>query len=206
MAQLMQNPLSIHESPLQVRIAAFSSAKTLQWRPQKPRQKLQKYRISAVLEIGKSPVISESEIALNDNNNGYSNGVIVKKSATMAPAVMEVDSLTEADLKKNGLRHTRRTKLVCTIGPASCGLEQLEALAVGGMNVARINMCHGARDWHRSVIRNVRKLNEVKGYAVVIMMETEGSETYMGDLGGAASAKAEVFYSSLMAEILIFFK
>lgn len=104
---------------------------------------------------------------------------------------IEVDTVTEAELKENGFRSTRRTKLICTIGPASCGFEQLEALAVGGMNVARINMCHGTRDWHRMVIERVRRLNEEKGFAVAIMMDTEGSEIHMGDLGGASSAKAE---------------
>lgn len=80
---------------------------------------------------------------------------------------------------------------MCTIGPATCGFEQLEALAVGGMNVARINMCHGTREWHKSVIERVRKLNEEKGFAVAIMMDTEGSEIHMGDLGGKSSVKAE---------------
>ncbi|KAL8105026.1 pyruvate kinase isozyme A, chloroplastic [Apium graveolens] len=114
------------------------------------------------------------------------NGVISVDSSSI-----EVDSVTETELKENGFRSTRRTKLVCTIGPATCGFEQLEALAVGGMNVARINMCHGTRDWHKRVIERVRKLNEDKGYAVAIMMDTEGSEIHMGDLGGAPSAKAE---------------
>ncbi|PKI32629.1 hypothetical protein CRG98_046976 [Punica granatum] len=59
------------------------------------------------------------------------------------------------------------------------------------MNVARINMCHGTREWHKRVIERVRKLNEEKGYAVAIMMDTEGSEIHMGDLGGASSVKAE---------------
>ncbi|RZR78880.1 hypothetical protein BHM03_00004431, partial [Ensete ventricosum] len=105
---------------------------------------------------------------------------------------IDVDSVTEAELKENGFRSTRRTKLVCTIGPATCAAEQLEALAVGGMNVARVNMCHGTHDWHREVIRQVRRLNEEKGFAVAVMMDTQGSEIHMGDLGGAASAKAEV--------------
>ncbi|KAL4200088.1 hypothetical protein AMTRI_Chr03g147950 [Amborella trichopoda] len=103
---------------------------------------------------------------------------------------IDVDAVTEAELKENGFRSTRRTKLICTIGPASCDFEQLEALAMGGMNVARINMCHGTREWHQAVIRRVRRLNQEKGYAVAIMMDTEGSEIHMGDLG-AASAKAE---------------
>ncbi|WOL19640.1 pyruvate kinase isozyme A, chloroplastic-like [Canna indica] len=106
-------------------------------------------------------------------------------------AAIDVDAVTEADLKENGFRSTRRTKLVCTIGPATCSAEQLEALAVGGMNVARVNMCHGTREWHRQVIQQVRQLNEEKGFAVAVMMDTEGSEIHMGDLGGAASAKAE---------------
>lgn len=104
---------------------------------------------------------------------------------------IEVDTVTEAELKENGFRSTRRTKLICTIGPASCGFEQLEALVVEGMNVARINMCHGTREWHRMVIERVRRLNEEKGFAVAIMMDTEGSEIHMGDLGGASSSKAE---------------
>lgn len=107
------------------------------------------------------------------------------------PVAIEVDKVTEAELKENGSRSTRRTKLVCTIGPATCESDKLEALAVGGMNVARINMCHGTREWHRAVIERVRRLNEEKGFAVAIMMDTQGSEIHMGDLGGAASAKAE---------------
>ncbi|CAM6119348.1 unnamed protein product [Calypogeia fissa] len=110
--------------------------------------------------------------------------------AMLSPG-MEVDLVTEADLKENGFRSTRRTKLICTIGPASCSFEHLEALANGGMNVARLNMCHGTREWHRDVIRNVHKLNEEKGYSMAIMMDTEGSEIHMGDLGGVASVRAE---------------
>ncbi|KAJ1288012.1 hypothetical protein BS78_02G055700 [Paspalum vaginatum] len=107
-----------------------------------------------------------------------------------APPI-DVDAATEADLRENGFRSTRRTKLVCTVGPATAAPDQLEALAVGGMNVARLNMCHGDRDWHRAAIRAVRRLNDEKGFAVAVMMDTEGSEIHMGDLGGASSAKAE---------------
>lgn len=127
---------------------------------------------------------SSPEILVSDNN-----GVPAPLSD---PSSIEVDSVTEAELKENGFRSTRRTKLVCTVGPATCGFEQLEALAVGGMNVARINMCHGTREWHKEVIDRVRRLNHEKGFAVAIMMDTEGSEIHMGDLGGASSVKADV--------------
>ncbi|XP_060181067.1 pyruvate kinase isozyme A, chloroplastic [Lycium barbarum] len=128
-------------------------------------------------------------VLVTDNGSG---GVLSQEySSNNGPASIEVDTVTEAELKENGFRSTRRTKLICTIGPASCGFEQLEALAVEGMNVARINMCHGTREWHRLVIERVRRLNEEKGFAVAIMMDTEGSEIHMGDLGGSSSAKAE---------------
>ncbi|TKY51949.1 Pyruvate kinase isozyme A [Spatholobus suberectus] len=126
---------------------------------------------------------SSSEVLVSDNNGA--------PAAPSDPSSIEVDAVTEAELKENGFRSTRRTKLVCTVGPATCGFEQLEALAVGGMNVARINMCHGTRDWHKEVIDRVRRLNHEKGFAVAIMMDTEGSEIHMGDLGGASSAKAD---------------
>eukprot|EP00256_Glycine_max_P068530 XP_025983125.1 LOW QUALITY PROTEIN: pyruvate kinase isozyme A, chloroplastic [Glycine max] len=124
------------------------------------------------------------EILVSDNNGAPS-------PPPSDPSSIEVDAVTEAELKENGFRSTRRTKLVCTVGPATCGFDQLEALAVGGMNVARINMCHGTREWHKEVIDRVRRLNHEKGFAVAIMMDTEGSEIHMGDLGGASSAKAD---------------
>ncbi|PHT38944.1 Pyruvate kinase isozyme A, chloroplastic [Capsicum baccatum] len=130
-----------------------------------------------------------SPVLVSENGAGSRSGSMFASSGDSSS--IEVDAVTEAELKENGFRSTRRTKLICTIGPASCGFEQLEALAVEGMNVARINMCHGTRDWHRMVIERVRRLNEEKGFAVAIMMDTEGSEIHMGDLGGASSAKAE---------------
>ena len=89
-----------------------------------------------------------------------------------------------------GFRSTRRTKIICTIGPASCSPEVLGELAAGGMNVARLNMCHGSHEWHTSVIDSIRKLNKEKGYSVAIMVDTEGSEVHTGEL--AKPLKAEV--------------
>ncbi|GBG69105.1 hypothetical protein CBR_g3803 [Chara braunii] len=85
-------------------------------------------------------------------------------------------------LRDNGLVSTRRTKLICTIGPPTCSTEQLEALAVCGMNVARLNMCHNTHECHGLVIDRVRELNRKNGYGVAVMMDTKGSEIHMGDL------------------------
>lgn len=142
-------------------------------------------KTGSIAKLWVSDLDSTSPVLASDNGSG---GSVLSAAGD---AAIEVDAVTEAELKENGFRSTRRTKLVCTIGPATCGFEQLEALAVGGMNVARINMCHGTREWHRTVIHRVRSLNEQKGFAVAIMMDTEGSEIHMGDLGGASSAKAE---------------
>eukprot|EP01018_Ginkgo_biloba_P019558 Gb_39804 [translate_table: standard] len=199
MAQLMHNSLSVCKSSLQNAIPAFPHGvfvKSFQSQPLKSRFHRQYVSVirrsnkaCAVLEMDKSAVPNKLQEA--ENNSNSSNSIILNNNSVLPSSIIEVDSATEADLKENGFRSTRRTKLVCTIGPASCEFEQLEALAMGGMNVARINMCHGSKDWHRGVIRNVRKLNEEKGYAVAIMMDTEGSEIHMGDIGGAASVKAE---------------
>ncbi|KAJ1375481.1 Pyruvate/Phosphoenolpyruvate kinase-like domain superfamily [Sesbania bispinosa] len=135
---------------------------------------------------------STSEDVLVSDDNGAGPGLGALSPDLSSIEVASVNSITEAELKENRPRSTRRTKIVCTVGPATCGFEQLEALAVGGMNVARINMCHGTREWHKTVIDRVRRLNHQKGFAVAIMMDTEGSEIHMGDLGGSSSAKAEL--------------
>jgi pyruvate kinase len=154
----------------------------LSWKGRRERraQRVVVAATSAVLGLEKEAVASNAAVV----------AVVQERAA------MEVDAVTEAELKENGFRSTRRTKLVCTIGPATCAPAQLEALAIGGMNVARLNMCHGTREWHTHVIRSIRLLNSEKGYSVAIMMDTEGSEIHLGDFNGAPSAKAEVPVSS----------
>ncbi|XP_058081193.1 pyruvate kinase isozyme A, chloroplastic-like [Magnolia sinica] len=103
----------------------------------------------------------------------------------------EFDVVSEAELKKKGFLGLRKTKLVCTVGPACSSLEELEALATGGMNVARLNMCHNTREWHKDVIRNIKRLNEENGFCISLMIDTEGSQMHMVDLGDASSVKSE---------------
>ncbi len=74
-----------------------------------------------------------------------------------------------------GFRSTRRTKIICTIGPGSSSPEILQTLAEQGMNVARLNMGHGTQDWHKTVIDRIRKLNLDKGYveSVLYCLQTQ---------------------------------
>src|SRR2546421_5778874 len=51
----------------------------------------------------------------------------------------------------------RRTKIVCTIGPASSTVEQLDRLAAAGMDVARLNFSHGTHAEHAEVIQRIRE-------------------------------------------------
>ncbi|WIA37757.1 hypothetical protein OEZ86_014633 [Tetradesmus obliquus] len=99
---------------------------------------------------------------------------------TISPAAEQ--EIQRALLAENGFRSTRRTKLVCTIGPSSCSYEVLSELAQNGMNVARLNMTHGNHEWHNAVVARIRQLNKEKGYCIAIMADTEGSEIHTGEL------------------------
>nr|XP_011468124.1 PREDICTED: pyruvate kinase isozyme A, chloroplastic-like [Fragaria vesca subsp. vesca] len=71
--------------------------------------------------------------------NGTSSDVVLSPSPDYSSTAIEVDAVTEAELRENGFRCTHGTKLICTIDPASAGSDQLEALAAAGMNVVRLN-------------------------------------------------------------------
>lgn len=101
------------------------------------------------------------------------------------------DVVSEEELREKGFLGMRKTKLVCTIGPACSSIEDLEKLATGGMNVARLNMCHNTREWHLDVIKKIKKLNEEKGFCVSVMIDTEGSQIHVVDHGVPSSVKAE---------------
>ena len=76
----------------------------------------------------------------------------------------------------------RKTKIICTIGPATSSPTMLEQLARQGMNVARLNMSHGDHDFHRSVIENIQMLNRRIDHPVAILVDTQGPEIRTGDL------------------------
>ncbi|XP_065872326.1 pyruvate kinase isozyme A, chloroplastic-like [Euphorbia lathyris] len=114
-----------------------------------------------------------------------------KEESSESLGVLGIDVVAEGELREKGFLGMRKTKLVCTIGPACCSTEELEELALGGMNVARLNMCHGTREWHRNVIRRIKKLNEEKGFCVSVMIDTEGSQIHVVDHGASSSIKAQ---------------
>lgn len=70
----------------------------------------------------------------------------------------------------------RKTKIVCTIGPASETPELLESLINAGMNVARLNFSHGDHQEHAVRIQRIREVSERLGKTVGILLDTKGPE------------------------------
>jgi pyruvate kinase len=70
----------------------------------------------------------------------------------------------------------RKTKIVCTIGPASESVEKLTQLINAGMNVARLNFSHGDHDEHGQRIINIREAAKQAGKTVAILLDTKGPE------------------------------
>src|SRR5690606_35820196 len=70
--------------------------------------------------------------------------------------------------------HTRRTKIVCTIGPATASPEGVASLISAGMNVARLNTSHGAVADHAAMVSIVRDAAQAAGRQIAILMDLGG--------------------------------
>ena len=76
----------------------------------------------------------------------------------------------------------RRTRIVCTLGPASGDPEVMRELIRAGMNIARLNLSHGTREEHEGYIRTVRKLSRELKTPVSILMDFPGPKYRTGGL------------------------
>ena len=74
----------------------------------------------------------------------------------------------------------RKTKIVCTIGPASESEEVLRELCLNGMNVARLNFSHGTHEEHLARINRIKKVREELNLPIAIMLDTKGPEFRIG--------------------------
>ncbi|MDT3739892.1 MAG: pyruvate kinase [Candidatus Kapabacteria bacterium] len=68
----------------------------------------------------------------------------------------------------------RKTKIICTIGPATESVEMLVKLIQKGMDVARLNFSHGSHESHAALISNIRKASEIAGKQVAILQDLQG--------------------------------
>ncbi len=74
----------------------------------------------------------------------------------------------------------RKTKIICTIGPA-CGNEKmLTAMCEAGMNVARLNFSHGTHEGHREMMDLIKRVREKLNLPIAIMLDTKGPEYRIG--------------------------
>src|SRR3954464_6862567 len=78
--------------------------------------------------------------------------------------------------------HYCRTKIVCTLGPASSSREALRSLMDAGLNVARINFSHGTHAQHAATIALIREVADELSRPVAILGDLQGPRIRIGDL------------------------
>src|SRR6478735_3009939 len=72
------------------------------------------------------------------------------------------------------MRHVRRAKIVCTLGPATSSPRRIRELVYAGMDVARLNMSHGSHEDHAEAYRLVREASDASGHGVGIFADLQG--------------------------------
>lgn len=80
------------------------------------------------------------------------------------------------------LSGSRRTKIVCTLGPSSNTVEDIERLYKAGMNVVRINFSHGSHEDHERTIGYVRKVAKKHQYSIPVLMDLQGPKIRVGQM------------------------
>jgi len=83
----------------------------------------------------------------------------------------------------------KRTKIICTIGPATESFATLKKLQKAGMNVARLNMSHSDHKSAKKIIDRIKKLNKSISTPVGILMDTQGPEIRTGDTDNIVDIK-----------------
>lgn len=78
----------------------------------------------------------------------------------------------------------RRTKIVCTLGPSSNTIEDIERLYRAGMNVVRINFSHGTHEGHKQTIGYVREVAKKHQYSIPVLMDLQGPKIRVGTMEG----------------------
>ena len=85
----------------------------------------------------------------------------------------------------------RRTKIVCTLGPATETREQIRALFDAGMDVARLNFSHQTIDWHRERVTMIRELAQETGHPIGILQDLPGPKVRVDEIpSGPIALKA----------------
>lgn len=78
----------------------------------------------------------------------------------------------------------RKTKIICTLGPAADSDEVIRELMLAGMNVARLNFSHGSYEEHQQRIDRVKRIREELDLPVALLLDTKGPEIRTGEFEG----------------------
>lgn len=76
----------------------------------------------------------------------------------------------------------RRTKIICTLGPASSDEKVIEKMLISGMNVARLNFSHGSHEAHAEMIAKFRAVRDRLCLPAAVMLDTKGPEIRIGNI------------------------
>ncbi|MBF0170987.1 MAG: pyruvate kinase, partial [Nitrospinae bacterium] len=80
------------------------------------------------------------------------------------------------------MKNQRKTKIICTIGPASESPEMIEKLIEAGMDVARLNFSHGTHAAHAQVVERIRAAGQKLGKHIGILQDLSGPKIRLGTL------------------------
>ena len=80
----------------------------------------------------------------------------------------------------------RRTKIVCTLGPATTDPETIRRLVAAGMDVARMNFSHGSHEEHKQRVQRVREAAQEEGKVVTVLQDLQGPKIRVGEVQGGS--------------------
>lgn len=99
--------------------------------------------------------------------------------------------------------YQRRTKIVCTIGPASGSMAMLQRLIKSGMDIARLNLSHGTLQEHAKYISNVRALSQSLGINIAILIDLPGPKYRITRLDGGQAILKKGSYLTLTTKDIV---
>lgn len=83
----------------------------------------------------------------------------------------------------------RKTKIICTLGPATDSPEVLREMILAGADIFRLNMSHATHEWVRDVVRKIRKIALELGAVTAVLLDTQGPAIRTGDLKNKLNLK-----------------
>lgn len=83
----------------------------------------------------------------------------------------------------------RKTKIICTLGPATESPEKLRDMIAAGADIFRLNMSHATHDWVREVVKRIRRIAAEMNAVTAVLMDTQGPAIRTGDLKNKLNLK-----------------